>query len=95
MGWPVSRAIWRRVGLKGRIDEPSELVPSGNRTTGMSFSRARRISAEVSAALARRVRSARMVPADLRRRPMTGHFLTSDFETKTRGACVAMTMTSR
>src|ERR1051325_4780172 len=71
--------------LKARTVAPSELVPSGNRTTSRPDSIAARICERSVFAVRRRLRTTKIVPPARASQPNKGQARTSRFATKTHG----------
>ena len=84
-GFPDRTADSKRELRRGSTVDPSELVPSGNRTTGMPSLRGRSIVASWAGTSAGLSRLTKMVPALRQSHPKTGQALTSLLATKTAG----------
>src|SRR5437773_11629030 len=80
--------------LNGRTVEPSELVPSGNKTTSDPRSIAWPMRSIARVATNLRSRSIKIVPAARANQPKNGHAATSRFEIKMNGLAELRTMTT-
>ena len=81
--------------LNGNTVEPSELVPSGKRTTTEPPAIASRIPFTTFGLENLRSRSTKIVPAACASQPNSGHLATSRFATKTQGRIELRTTISR
>ena len=81
--------------LNGNTVEPSELVPSGKRTTTEPPTIASRIPFTTFVLENFRSRSTKMVPAAAANQPNSGYLATSRFATKTQGRIELKTTISR
>src|SRR5207247_10118234 len=81
--------------LNGNTVEPSELVPSGKRTTTEPVPIACRTTSTALRLENLRSRSTKIVPAACASQPNSGHLTTSRFATKTQGRIELKTTISR
>src|SRR6516225_5112379 len=84
-----------KADLNGNTVEPSELVPSGNKTTTMPPAIALRIRSTALLLENLRSRSTKIVPAECANQPNSGHLATSRLATKTHGRIELRTTISR
>src|SRR5437762_7979458 len=95
IGERICTADSSNADLNGNTVEPSELVPSGNRTTGRPVAIAACIRVTANAVASGRWRSTKIVPAAWANQPNKGQEATSRLATKTHGARELRTMMSR
>src|SRR5437763_11635263 len=95
MGDRTCTADSSNADLNANTVEPSELVPSGKRTTTEPPAIASRIPFTTFGLENLRSRSTKMVPAACASQPNSGHLATSRFATKTQGRIELRTAISK